>query len=567
MHRKPTFHGDTIYAETQVLDKRESKSKDDRGIVTVETKGFNQRGEEVCYFRRKVMVWKHGRRPGAPAPLRRRRLGLSLTAGRGPAPSRRPVLGSSRGDEQRRDLPWRRTRDPWAVLVSEVMLQQTQVARVVPHYDALPGRVSRRRPPAPPARRRGGARLGRPRATTAGPSTCTAAALASWTDHGGRLPDDARRAAGPARHRPVHGSGRAGLRLRGRRAACRHQRRAGAGPGSRRPPAHGTRGPAMADGLVPPGESWSWNQAVLDLGATVCTEPGTSLRYLPGWGRRACAPGSQPEALAQTTPAARPARHGRQAAFAGSDRQGRGRLVDALRRGPVSHERVAHEAGWPSDPERAARVAAGLVADGLALDAGTYSSCRRLGAGAQRFSVPRCLPGLFRRDGRGVDDRPRRRCDPRMAVDGRSVSAPRQPGAGRRRRRARARPHGHPDQRASDRRRRAAADLRPSVAAQGHPAGQRLQGPARRGRHLRQGAAAARAAGAEAGRDRLVLVHRRVQGGVPRGARGGVHRRHVRGHPAQRRPGRAGGGGRPGRRRGHRAGGARPAQSGTGEHA
>ena len=33
-----------------------------------------------------------------------------------------------------RDLPWRKTRDPYAILVSEVMLQQTQVARVVPRY-------------------------------------------------------------------------------------------------------------------------------------------------------------------------------------------------------------------------------------------------------------------------------------------------------------------------------------------------------------------------------------------------------------------------------------------------
>ena len=57
-HKKPTFHGDTIYAETRVLDKAESKSKDDRGVVTVETKAFNQRGEEVCYFRRKVLVPK-----------------------------------------------------------------------------------------------------------------------------------------------------------------------------------------------------------------------------------------------------------------------------------------------------------------------------------------------------------------------------------------------------------------------------------------------------------------------------------------------------------------------------
>src|SRR5579864_8757493 len=36
-----------------------------------------------------------------------------------------------------RDLPWRRTRDPWAVLVSELMLQQTQVARVVPRWEAF----------------------------------------------------------------------------------------------------------------------------------------------------------------------------------------------------------------------------------------------------------------------------------------------------------------------------------------------------------------------------------------------------------------------------------------------
>jgi acyl dehydratase len=57
-HKRPTFHGDTIYAETRVLEKKESSSKPDRGVVSVETFGFNQRGEEVCYFRRKVMVLK-----------------------------------------------------------------------------------------------------------------------------------------------------------------------------------------------------------------------------------------------------------------------------------------------------------------------------------------------------------------------------------------------------------------------------------------------------------------------------------------------------------------------------
>ena len=62
LHPKPTFHGDTIYAVTKVLDVKET-SKGDRGIVTVETKGINQRGEEVCYFRRKLMVWKRDQAP------------------------------------------------------------------------------------------------------------------------------------------------------------------------------------------------------------------------------------------------------------------------------------------------------------------------------------------------------------------------------------------------------------------------------------------------------------------------------------------------------------------------
>ena len=58
LHKNPTFHGDTIYAETRVLEAQESKSRPDRGIVKVDTKAFNQDGLEVCYFRRKVMVWK-----------------------------------------------------------------------------------------------------------------------------------------------------------------------------------------------------------------------------------------------------------------------------------------------------------------------------------------------------------------------------------------------------------------------------------------------------------------------------------------------------------------------------
>ena len=66
-HSKPTFHGDTIYAETRVLDKKET-SDGKRGVITVETKGINQRAEEVCYFRRKVLVWKVASAPGRQRP-------------------------------------------------------------------------------------------------------------------------------------------------------------------------------------------------------------------------------------------------------------------------------------------------------------------------------------------------------------------------------------------------------------------------------------------------------------------------------------------------------------------
>jgi acyl dehydratase len=72
-HANPTFHGDTIYSETRVLDKKAS-SKGDRGVVSVETIGYKQDGTVVCEFRRKVLVpmrnhpaWQE-EHPGRPAP-------------------------------------------------------------------------------------------------------------------------------------------------------------------------------------------------------------------------------------------------------------------------------------------------------------------------------------------------------------------------------------------------------------------------------------------------------------------------------------------------------------------
>jgi itaconyl-CoA hydratase len=59
-HPKPVFHGDTIYVETEVLDKRDSKSNADRGIVRLKHIGRNQRGEIVIEVERTVMFMKRG---------------------------------------------------------------------------------------------------------------------------------------------------------------------------------------------------------------------------------------------------------------------------------------------------------------------------------------------------------------------------------------------------------------------------------------------------------------------------------------------------------------------------
>jgi acyl dehydratase len=56
-HEKPTFIGDTLYAQSHVLELRESR-QGDRGIVTVETTASNQRSEQVCSYTRKVLVPK-----------------------------------------------------------------------------------------------------------------------------------------------------------------------------------------------------------------------------------------------------------------------------------------------------------------------------------------------------------------------------------------------------------------------------------------------------------------------------------------------------------------------------
>ncbi len=58
VHPRPTFHGDTIYVETRVLEKRESKSKPDRGIVRFKHWGKNQRGEVIVELERTALILK-----------------------------------------------------------------------------------------------------------------------------------------------------------------------------------------------------------------------------------------------------------------------------------------------------------------------------------------------------------------------------------------------------------------------------------------------------------------------------------------------------------------------------
>jgi acyl dehydratase len=64
----PVFEGDTIYSQSEVLEKRESKSRPNIGIVTVRTTGFNQDGTVVITFKRTVMVYKRGLGPTIPQP-------------------------------------------------------------------------------------------------------------------------------------------------------------------------------------------------------------------------------------------------------------------------------------------------------------------------------------------------------------------------------------------------------------------------------------------------------------------------------------------------------------------
>jgi A/G-specific adenine glycosylase len=297
-----------------------------------------------------------------PAPLCRdaaqvRALGLAVER-----------WGTELGSGSRRpELPWRSTRDPWSVLVSEVMAQQTPVARVVPAYQrflvAFPTPAACAAAPLA-AILRAWAGLGYNRRA----QHLHRAAIVVVDRHGGQVPGtlDALLGlpgVGPYTARAVlafaFGADVGVVDTNAGRVLSR------AVAGRSVTTAEAQR---LVDAMVPDGRGWSFGQALLDLGATVCVagEPRCHLcpvRRRCRWsatGRRHPDPARGSAGVSTV-----------QSAFVGSDRQGRGRLVAALRLGDLSPDQVPSAMGWTDDPARAARVLDGLLRDGLVVrDAG-----------------------------------------------------------------------------------------------------------------------------------------------------------------------------------------------------
>jgi A/G-specific adenine glycosylase len=295
-------------------------------------------------------------RPGSALPAPRpvaqvRGIGRAITewGTGGDATSRRP------------DLPWRSTRDPWAVLVAEVMAQQTQVARVIPAYRRFLVRF-----PTPAAC--ADASLGEVLRAWEGlgynrrARGLHGAAEAMVAEHRGEVP---RTLAGLL---ALPGVGAYTARAVLAFAfgddvgvvdtnAGRVLSRAVAGGSLRSMEAQ-----ALVDAMVPARRGWEFNQALLDLGAMVCTSRSPGCTACPIRRRCRWARGGfpSPDPAAGSAGVSTP-----QSTFAGSDRQGRGRLIDALRQGPVLSARVPGVMGWPDQSERVERVLAGLVAEGM----------------------------------------------------------------------------------------------------------------------------------------------------------------------------------------------------------
>ncbi len=264
-------------------------------------------------------------------------------------------------DRHARDLPWRRpSTSPYAVLVSEVMLQQTPVARVLPAYAAW----LRRWPTVgdlaaatsgDAVRAWGG--LGYPRRAL----RLHATARAVVARHGGRVPsgiDDLLVLPGVGEYTAAavasfaYGRRHAVLDTNVRRVLARLVRGEAVAPPTLRA---GER--ATATDLLPrePAAAAAWGVALMELGALLCTATGPACTVCPV------------ADVCRWRAAGMPAYAGpprRRQPWHGTDRQCRGRLLASVRAADEPLPRSALDATWPDVVQRE-RALAGLVADGL----------------------------------------------------------------------------------------------------------------------------------------------------------------------------------------------------------
>jgi A/G-specific adenine glycosylase len=256
----------------------------------------------------------------------------------------------------RRDAyPWRGSQDPYAILVSEVMLQQTQAARVVPAYASFLRRFPTVRALAVAPRRDvvaqwGG--LGYNRRAV----RLSEAARAIVRDHGGRIPHDKDEllelpGVGPYTAAAVasigFGQPVAVVDTNVRRVVSRVD----LGVDGHEVPAKEVW--ALAEAWLDRDDPVTWNQALMDLGREVCRpEPRCEICPLAGVCRF-----RRDGAAARRGPS-------RQGAFEGSTRQVRGAVVNALRSHPwLTPTQLASETGFPLD--RVDAAVATLSVDGL----------------------------------------------------------------------------------------------------------------------------------------------------------------------------------------------------------
>ena len=264
-------------------------------------------------------------------------------------------------DANARDLPWRRPEaSAWSVVVSEFMLQQTPVARVLPVHEEWLARwptPADLAAAAPGDAVRAWGRLGYPRRAL----RLHASAEAIVAGHGGRVPsgyDELRALPGVGDYTAAaiasfaFGQRHVVLDTNVRRVLARCVR------GAEQPPAAVTRAEReLASGLLPDEDptAAAWSVALMELGALVCSARDPKCASCPVADQCAWLLGGRP---AYTGPVRRTQ------AWAGTDRQCRGRLLALLREtdGPVHRSRL--DAAWSPARQRE-RCLESLVTDGL----------------------------------------------------------------------------------------------------------------------------------------------------------------------------------------------------------